>query len=125
MVYVCMHACLLDLLEKGKTTGQAARLLYEPPRREKLELEAAKAKQAEELSKTSKKTGGKDKDDKTAKMGNKARVPEPVQSPGINEEEEEEEEEEMDEVEVPSRYWYSLVCYGLPNLVIVTQPGKN
>ena len=117
--------CTVDLLEKGKTTGQAARLLYEPPRREKLELEAAKAKQAEELSKASKKAGAKAADGKATKMGDKAKVSEPAQSPGIHSEEEEEEEEEMVEAPVPSRYWYSLICYGLPNLVVVTQSGKN
>ena len=122
--------CALDLLEKGRTTGQAARMLYDPPHREKLELEAAKAKQAEEQSKMSKKGGGKATDTKKtdkAKVPEPAKVSEPVQSPGINpdEEEDEEEEEEMDEGPMPTRYWYSLVCYGLPNLVVVTQPGKS
>jgi len=122
----------VDLLERGRTTGQAARLLYDPPRREKLEAEAAKAKEAEEQSKM-KKTGGKGKDAAAGKDGtatkttNKAKAPEPVQSPGIppDDDEEEEEEEEMEDAVVPSRYWYSLVCYGLPNLAVATQPGKN
>lgn len=117
---VCMCVCLSDLLEKGKTTGQAARLLYEPQRREKLELEAAKAKEAEELKKTSKKAGGKATSDKAAKTADKAKVLEPAQSP---DEDEEEEDEEMDEVPVPSRWWYSLICYGMPNLVVTS--GKN
>jgi len=118
---MCVCVCPSDLLEKGKTTGQAARLLYEPQRREKLELEAAKAKEAEELKKTSKKAGGKATGDKSTKTVDKAKVPEPAQSP--DEEEEEEEDEEMDEVPEPSRWWYSLVCYGMPNLVVTS--GKN
>jgi len=113
-----------DLLENGKTTGQAARLLYEPARREKLEAEAAKAKQAEEQSKASKKAGVKASDSKVAKTDNRAKVPEPTQSPVVDEDEEEE-EQEMDEVPVASRNSYSLVCYGLPNLVVVAQPSKN
>jgi len=114
-------------LENGKTTGQAARLLYEPARREKLQAEAAKAKQAEEQSKASKKAGGKAAaDGKATKMDIRAKVPEPVQSPAIDEEEEEEEEEEeTDEVAAASRYSFSLVCYGLPNLVVVAQPSKS
>jgi len=120
-----LAACVycLDLLENGRTTGQVARLLYEPARRERLERK--EAKEAEELSKASKKAGGKAADDKAAKTGNKAKVPEPAQSHGSLEKEEDEEEEEemMDEIVVPSRHWYSLICYGLPNLVVTT--GKN
>ena len=121
----CEHVrlCVLDLLEKSKTTGQAARLLYDPPRREKLEREAAKAKLAQEqkLHKGSKKAGGR-----TTKTGDKSKVPEQNQTHGVDEEEEEEEEEEeMADVPAPVRHWYSLVCYGLPNLVVVTQSGKN
>jgi len=119
----------VDLLEKGRTTGQAARLLYDPPRREQLELEAAKAKQAEEQSKASKKKTGAGKAAATTKAADKAKAPEPVQSPGIHpddddEEEDEEEEEEMEEAPAaPERYWFGLVCYGLPNLAVTG--GKN
>ena len=69
----------------------------------------------------SKKAGGK-------AVGDKAKVPDlvqPVQDQDDQEEEEEEEEEEVDEVPMPSRHWYSLVCYGLPNLVVLTPSGKN
>lgn len=114
----------LDLLEKGRTTGQAARLMYEPARREKLELEAAKAKQAEEQSKSKKKAGGKATDEKAAKTDDKHKVPEPVPSPVVRDEEQEE-ENKVDEVPVPSRYWYNLVCYGLPNLIVSTQSSKT
>ena len=115
------HVCVLeDLLESGKTTGQVARLLYDPARRERLEAEAAKAKLAEEQNKAKKAGGGKAVDGKATKMD---KVPEPVQSPVIDEEEEE--EEETDEVPAASRHSYSLVCYGLPNLVVVAQPSKN
>lgn len=121
-----MHSTV-DLLERGRMTGQTARLLYNPPRREWLELEAAKAKQVEEQSKMSKKGGaaGKAREGAATKMADKPKVPEPVQSPEIHpdEDEEEEEEEEMQDVApVPSRYWFSLVCYGLPNLAV---SGKN
>ena len=125
---MCVCTRSLELLEKGRTTGQAARLLYDPVRREMLELEAAKAKEAEEQSKMSKKGGGKAREGAVTKMADKSKAaPEPDQSSGIHldEEEEEEEEEEVDEAPVPSRNWYSLICYGLPNLVVVTQPSKN
>jgi len=125
--YLC--ACRSDLLEKGRTTGQAARLLYEPSRREKLEREAAVAEQAQEQNKARKKGAGgagkaESKPDDMAKA-----TAEPAQSQGVQEDEEqEEEEEEPDElhlVALPIRHSYSLVCYGLPNLVVATQSGKN
>jgi len=119
------RVCCQDLLENGKTTGQAARLLYEPARREKLEAEAAKAKLAAEQSKAKKKAGGKAVDSKATKMDKMPEKPEQVQSPTMDEAEEEEEEEETDEVPVTSRHSFSLVCYGLPNLVVVAQPSKS
>jgi len=56
-------------------------------------------------------------------MDNRAKEREPGQSPAMDEEEEEEEEEEMEEVPAETRFTYSLVCYGLPNLAVV--PSKN
>jgi len=55
-------------------------------------------------------------------MDNRAKESEPGQSPAMDEEEEEE-EEEMEEVPAETRFTYSLVCYGLPNLAVV--PSKN
>lgn len=92
---------LLDLLEKGLTTGQASRLMFTPFRRKSPEEE----ENAEE-------TGSQVKDQ-----------PEGEPEEKENETAEGEGQVQPEEKLEMKRGWFNMVCYGLPNL-IVTQLSK-
>ncbi|XP_060072788.1 cilia- and flagella-associated protein 46-like [Ylistrum balloti] len=83
-----------DMLEGGKTTGEALRLLFTPYRRRKPE-EDKPTEEAEE--KESHREDERDFSDRD--FGAKEELPEPEMS------------------------WYNTVCYGLPNIVVTQLSG--
>ena len=95
---------LTDLLAKGKSTGETARLMFIPnKRRDEEKIEEQALAEAEEAKK-----GGAGKTEaKPATDDNNEEVASVVEDPPL----------EM------GRHWFNMICYGLPNLV-VTQVGK-
>lgn len=83
-----------DLLEGGKTTGEAVRLVFTPYRRRKPE-EANPIEDMEEQA--SQREGDRDMSDRD--FGTKEDMPDPEMS------------------------WYNTVCYGLPNIVVTQLSG--
>ena len=134
-----------DLLEKGRTTGQTVRLLFNPRKRQDEE----KAKEAEEphshREEPPKEAGGKGKKDDTAsekgkkddhgsKKGDDASKAdtgsekrgsvfgESMQGDAMLSEagdpDKDLEEPKEEDLNVQQRSWFNMVCYGMPNLIV-------
>jgi hypothetical protein len=143
-----LQAIFKDLLANAKTTGQAIQLLFDPPRRVRLEEQAAKAKEMEEVVKSASKRGGgkavatekpaaqgsalkrsakSDRDMKKSSAPNvSVKHQEAMSHRSAHQEEEQKEgDEEGDKQAVqPLQSWFSMVCYGLPNLMVM-HPSKG
>jgi len=127
-----------DLLVTGRTTGQTACRLFDPLRRVKEEQEAANAKEAEEQAKAaaaaknknskppSKESPKKVQKELPKKESNKSleldrksvESTRSVHSSASSKSLDEEQCDARSPVMQTDRNWYSLVCYGLPNMVV-------
>ena len=103
---------IVDLLAKGKTTGQAMRLLCDPPRRR-----AEEKKEAEALAEADPKAAAAQQQQAEEAAAAAAAAAEGEE--GATEGEAVPEEEPL----LMNRGWFNMVCYGLPNMM-VTQIGK-
>lgn len=126
--FICITVYLwTDLLPNGKTTGQTARLLVDPERREQEMKKAAEEKENQDKEKAVPKEAVKEKEKDKEKANKKAGRDN--KSPGSKAPKDGlEGESVLEEPVVPekpplTRNWLNMVCYGLPNLV-VTQVGK-
>ena len=102
-----MNAASVDLLEKGKTSGQTVRRLFTPHQRymEEKEAEDTQDEAASQGKGQSESGSGQDKEE-----GHMTDEPDQL--------------DEMEERFKMKRGWYNMVCYGLPNLM-VTQLSKT
>lgn len=126
-----------DLLQRGKSTGQAVRLLFSPrKRRQEEQVTSALSEDRGKKDDTGSKKGGSSKkgDDSIRKdtsskaslrpPGTGARpasaigsVVEEIQKEAPDSAKDSEEAKE-DSFGSPKSAWFNMVCYGLPNLVI-------
>ena len=129
LLYINLY--ISDLLGKGRTSGQTIRYLADPNLRRKEELdEIAKAK--EEKKTAEKKKGAKpDKGGKADKAGKNAKEKggkEAASKAGSGTDEEGESTRPGTPLEEPlpiERTWFTTVCYGLPNYIIMPQSGAK
>ncbi|KAL3864704.1 hypothetical protein ACJMK2_006363 [Sinanodonta woodiana] len=107
-----LKTTIKDLLEGGKSTGEAVRLLFCPYRRKKPQPEGeGDGEEHDAQSEAGKSQGGKSQHD-----SGKSQISASEHSPDMAEHVlSSGEEAEMMEV---NRSWFNLVCYGLPNLVV-------
>ncbi len=123
MTLIIITIIITDLLADGMTNGQVVRLMLTPYRRKVEEQEAVEENAAETTS-----NKADEKQEKGSNASNKAESEHGGQESEGQHSQEEAHSGEVTEAAapepIPTRNWYNMVCYGVPNLII-TQLSKQ